>query len=316
MAFQDYVGQLEGQVPELPYLAAEEFVRQAWTDILKEKRRWSFQFVESWVTVPAQVNTGTVTVTQDVTTVTADASAKTALDAVGASALVGRVFRVTSTGPIYTISSYSIATGVITLDRAYYEASGSGKAYTVYQPYVTAPVLDFKLWVTFLNVIDNIPLSVNWTKQEIDELDPQRTYSNIPYRVAHHTDAADGFKRFELWPHPTDRRQFKVVYLRSGPPLSDTQDLPAIVPVTVLMARAKYRGYEWAQANRSRSEALKTTDWRFLMGAAQEEYQRHLPSVKIEDDNVYNLQWRPIWRHRTMIYDADYLQSHHPWGVP
>jgi hypothetical protein len=300
-----------GMVPELSSLLAEQLVLQAWSDIRSEKDRWSFLTVRASLTVPDVIAAGSVTLTQDSASVTADATAKTALDAVAAD-LPNRIFRGGNGAPIYEIASYNSGTGVITLSEPYYEAAAAGAAYQVYKAYEVAPVTDFKVWKSIVDPVNSRWIKVNYTKQEIDLLDPQRGSVGDPFCLAAHVNSASGVPRYEWWPHPTARRRFLALYQRLGTDLSDSVDLPPTMPRALLQDRALWRGYEWAEANKDRFQSLQNANWQFLMGKVNRSYQDRLKRVKVEDDNLYNQQFGVLQGQPALGWDADYLQSHDP----
>lgn len=282
---------LLGQVPELSALHAQQLVNLAWEDIRDEHGLWSFLFVIGNVTVPAAIVAGTVTVAQDSPSVTADATAKAALDLVAAD-LPNRSFRISTAGPIYGITAYSTITGIITLDRDFQEDSGSAQGYQVYKPYFQAPVADFRQWEGFLDPVLNRPIAINWTKDEIDARDPQRSAQGDPFIVvAHSHHATTGYPMFELWPHPTSRRSYEVAYVRRGTDISDSVAPPAGFKA-LLIDRSMYRAYEWAEANKNRlKDAGKDVNWPFLMGKVNKSYRERLEKVKSADRQTYNRQW-------------------------
>jgi hypothetical protein len=310
--FQQVWNYLLGIVPELSPLHAQTLVNLAWEDIRDDNGLWSFLNIISYLNIPAAIVAGTVTATQDSTTVTADATAKTALDVVAAD-IINRYFRVTTAGAIYGISAYDNTTGVITLDRDYQEDSGATLNYQVYKPFFPAPVLDFRRWEGFVDPVRNWPLVTNWTKDEIDARDPQRAAQGDPLVVAAHSHhATTGYPMFELWPHPVNRRSYDVAYVRRGTDLSDSAAPPEGFK-GLLIDRAEYRAYEWAEANKGRFPVMKDVNWPFLMGKVNKSYQDKLVKTKSADRDIYNRQWansRFVGRHPGIsMMDVDLLQQ-------
>jgi len=316
MAFADHWSYLLGQVQELSSLQAPLLVNQAWSDIRSAKDDWSFLVKETVVTVPDAVSAGTVTVTQDSATVTTSAAAKTALDAVGATALVGRVFRAGgSSGPIYLIQTYDPGTGNITLDRVYFEATTSATTYQVTGPYIT-PAADFERWIVMRDPVNGFRIRLNFTRAELDRMDQQRGATGDPLILGAKDYNSTGIPRYEFWPHPVVRRAYQALYGSAGTDLSATVDIPSIIPAGLLRERSLYRAYEWAEANQGRFQGLRGTDWRFLMREAERRFKEQLKETMLTDDSVFNAQWGENYLDSPMggIIDGKYLQQHAPWG--
>ena len=129
-----------GWVPAVGPTQSQEFVKRSWEVILEAKDVWSFQTKQFFLTVPDAVTVGTVSVVQDSADVTADATAKAALDIVDAdpTLLPLRQF-VAGQGPFYDIDAYDNGTGIITLDRPYFEETNASAAFAVSAIYFTAP---------------------------------------------------------------------------------------------------------------------------------------------------------------------------------
>lgn len=282
---------LLGVVPELSGPQAQVLVNLAWEDIRDANQLWSFLLVSDHVNIPAAIIAGSVTVVQDSPNVTADATAKAVLDPVVLD-LPNRFFRISSSGQIYGIASYSTITGILVLDRDFQEDSGSALTYQVYKPYIQAPVADFRQWEGFVDPVLNRPLALHWTKDEIDVRDPQRSSQGEPLVVAaHHHHATTLRPMFELWPHPVSRKSYEVLYVRRGVDLSDSAAPPEGFKA-LLIDRSLYRGYEWAEANRTRfMDTLGEVNWPFLMGKVNKSYEERLDKVKSADRQIYNRQW-------------------------
>ena len=321
MAFRDYWSYIKGQVAELSPLQAQQLVNLAWGDIRDSKQNWSFLCAETVITVPDTVVAGTVTVTQDSPSVLADATAKVALDLVGSTLLQKRIFRSgVSAGPIYNISAYDPATGILTLDRDYYEATAVGSPYQVYKCYITPPSSDFKTWLSVKDPVAAYALKLHYTREELNRRDPYRGSMGLPFWVVSYAYDSAGLPRYELWPHPIGRRAYPSLYRKSGSDLSDTVDLPSIVPSDLLMERGLYRAYEWAEANKGRFDPLKGQnggDFRYLMDRADKRFQEGLKQLKIHDENLYLECYGSNYLLQSGqtpgIIDAAYWQSAAPW---
>lgn len=318
---------LLGQVPELDAPLSQSLVQQAWADIRGEKTDWSFLTKEIVISVPNAIGNGiplfpppvggTVAVVNGSPTVVPDATAKTLLDA-SPVPLAGQVFRGGGAGgPVYIISGYDPSgAGALTLDRPYYELSNPATTYLIYMMFVTVPSSDFERYVVLRDPINGYNLRMDWTRREIDLMDPQRGATGNPWYIVSKDYDGNGLPRHELWPGALTARAYQGLYQRAGLPLSDTADLPFIIRQDLVQERALVRAYEWAEANKGRHASLKDTDWRFLMNAALARYSKILQQVKIKDDEIYNSQWAGSYLEQPGGFpiDAKLLQQVAPYG--
>src|SRR3989304_2683729 len=178
MRYESAWNELLSSVPKLDALNAQKLVNRAWSNI-QHMRRWTFLKRETAIIAPDAISTGSVTVTQNSITVAADAAAAIAITAVGAD-ITTRQFRV-GLGPIYNISAF--VSPNLTLDRVYGETTAAGSVYSIFRNYITAPA-DFLRWESVIDPIFAYSFSLDWTKEEIDRVDPQRGAVNFPFRLA------------------------------------------------------------------------------------------------------------------------------------
>lgn len=279
MTYKDYWSELLGYVPKLSPLLARKLVNRAWAEI-REKFLWSFNVAEGFITTPAAVSTGTVTVVQGLATVVGDATADAAWAAIGNSALSVRQFR-SGLGPIYNILSYTSPN--LTLDRVYAETSAAGAVYSIYQCYYPSPSTDFLRWISVIDPINGYQFSLNHTKQDLDRIDPQRGAQDQPYWISSFRgsliSATLGDPTFELYPHPQTYQAYPVVYQKRGLDFSlPTDHLPKSVSDETLMAKARSLAFRWAMASQT-SDKVISANWAFLIKDADAEFKESL-----EDD--------------------------------
>lgn len=312
MAFVNLYSELTGCVPRLSFDYAKTLINRAWADI-RRKNLWSFQLFEAnWVS-PAILNAGTVTTVEGTNTVVFDATASTAILALGAgpfpAPITQRQFRV-GIGTIYNIWAIANNAGVVTLtlDRPYAEASGTGQAYAILQCYYPAPYQDFLMWMNVRDIINFQNLGLELTRNEIDRRDPQRTIFYIPTEVVYYqqdqnpSSATYGVPMFELWGLPTYVLTYQLAGIRKGTPLvNDTDNLPPAVGEDCVVALGKYYAYQWAEANWQSimPDARSKPDFRFLMGAAKAEYDGLYKDYRRQDretvDNYFSIYRRRSW---------------------
>lgn len=158
------------------------------------------------------------------------------------------------TGVAFTISA------ILTLDRLYQEASGANIAYQIYQVYYPSPYADFKSWKTVRDIINFNDLILSRSRDWVDIQDPQRSYYYIPtHCVPYQNDqnpnsATYGWLFWELWGQPSFVLTYQLYGTRNGPALvNPTDTIPIQIGEDVVMAKARYYAYEWAEANRESS---------------------------------------------------------------
>lgn len=172
--FQSIVGKVKLRCPDAPQFLAEDWVRQAFSEI-STYRNWSWLFSYSQFLIPAIYNTGTVTVTRGSTAVTGSSTVWT-------SDMVGRQFRIGVGSPIYTITQVLSNTALI-LDQPYGGTSDSALDYQIILVYLTPPS-DF---VSFISVWDpnfNWQLVTDFSQNELNAADAQRGNVGNAYVLA------------------------------------------------------------------------------------------------------------------------------------
>lgn len=296
---QDMQAELRGQVPKLDYSFCKTLINRAYRTI-RERNLWSFLLFEGqWIAPPQFVGVAATTVqgSASVTLSTADTTAlSAALTAQPYSPITRRQFRIGASG-IYSIWNESITAGrmTLTLDRWYGEPSGT-QAFTIYQCYyvptvANSPILDFKTWKTVRDIQDFRSLFTSrYTRSDLDMQDPQRTWYGIPTDVVPFANdqnpqsASYGAMMYELWGAPTFPVNYQLYGLRGGSDLvSPTDKLPYALGEDAVIALAKVYAYQWAEANKELAPRNVGPDWKFLMGAANQEYEAHLKLYRMAD---------------------------------
>jgi hypothetical protein len=295
------MAELRGQVPKLPFAFTKTLVNRAWREI-RESNLWSFNLIDwAWIT-PPPIMTGTATYTQGSPTVQFDTTAQAAIAAFTPAnpyALVTQLqFRggnVAGISGIYNLIAYDSGTGIGTLDKIYADPSGSASQYTLFQDYYVPPVKDFLTLISVRNMQMFLYLELNATRGEIDERDPQRSWYEFPtYAVPFEVDqrgvgtanasATLGYMMFELWGVPITPFTYQCYGLRRGTDLvAPTDTLPYQIGEDLVLARAKYYAYQWAESNKDMSPRSTGPDFKFLMQAANAEYKQYLIRYRRDD---------------------------------
>lgn len=311
------ITELRGCVPKLPIAYCKTLINRAWQDT-REANLWSFNLYESaWIT-PPPVNTGTVTMTQGSASITFDATATAALNAmvaanpyVSVTQLQFRPGTVAGIAGIYNIIQYDSVSGAATLDRIFADPSGVGVTFSVYQNYYVPPFKDHLAWISIRNMSMFLDMILTATKEEIDELDPQRSWYQFPTHVipfsqdtrgagTPNASATLGYMMFELWGIPYNPFTYDCYGLRRGADLvNPTDTLPFQVGTSfgeeLVMARARFYAYEWAEANKDAAPRNQGPNFQFLMGAANDTFKGLLVRYRKQDKELVN-NWFSVRR--------------------
>lgn len=314
MALADMIFELQGSVPGMDAALGKTLINEAWQDV-RRLGGFSFQFGETGFTVPGMLATGTVTLQFGSPTVTPNAAALTAWNSASqyGSLITQRQFRAGGTsgaGTIYDIISFDGA--VITLNRPFSDpltsltAPVAGQGYSIYQPYIVAPVQDFRRWLSVFDIANSGWLFVRGDRREIGLVDPQRQiFSNPDRLLALGSDnrsgsSTAGWQRYELWPQPQGQYLYQTWFLRYGADLVNLSDtLPDGIPESLVKARARARLYTQAEANKNPANPRGAgADWRFLVGDANAQYVHELRQTRLEDRNRVDIFVHTLHRFR------------------
>jgi hypothetical protein len=296
MALSDMIFELQGSVTSMDVAFARTLINEAYADV-RRLGGWSFQLAETGFTVPGSLATGTVTLQFGSPTVIANAAATTAWATASqyGSLITQRQFRSGGTsgaGTMYDIVAYnptgSGSFATLTLNRPFADpltsltAPVTNQAYFIYQPYIAAPVKDFRRWFTVLDIANSGSLWVRGDRRKISNMyDPQRQIFANPDRLLalgqdqRANSSTAGWQRYELWPGPQNQFLYMAWYERFGNDLVNLSDeLPNGLSEAMVKSRARVRCYETAEANKNQSNPRGAgADYRFLMQAAQKEYE-------------------------------------------
>jgi hypothetical protein len=287
--------EVRGCVPKMPFLYARTLVNRAWKDV-RESHLWSFNIFDgAWISPPL-VSAGLATATLGLNTVTLDATAAAAINAASAtySLITQRQFRC-GIGGIYNIIGWDGAT-TLTLDRIFADPSQTLGGYNIYQCYYTAPMQDFLTWVSVRNMQLFLNLNLDKQRQWVDAQDPQRSWYQFPSHVIpfgidlRAGSATLGYPIFELWGQAITPYTYQFYGLRRGTDLANPGDtLPIAIGEDLVLARAKYYAYEWAEANKDIAPRSQGPDFKFLMGATETVYKKLLTQYRRQDKELLDM---------------------------
>lgn len=215
---------------------------------------------------------------------------------------------------IIAIDFTNPSAAVITLNRPFTDPLTSlvmpvaTQQYMIYQPYIVAPVKGFRRWLTVFDIGNSGTLMTRGDRRAMPGpgSDPQRQiFSNPDRLLALGTDnrvgsSTAGWQRYELWPGPQNQFLYQAWYLWFGPDLVlPTDELPIGIPESMVKARARYRCYEQAEANKDPQNPRGSgADFRFLMGAADKQYASELKQARLEDRDKCDIFFTTMKRFR------------------
>lgn len=293
MAFSDMIAEVRGSVPKFPRDLAKTFVNRAWAD-LRRKNLWSFLLYEgNWV-APAPVSAGLATTVQGASTVTLNATAAAALNA-SITAVTPATVRQIRFGyqTVYNIWGWDTVSQ-LTLDRSMQEVGQVNVTFSLYQAYYPAPVADWWSFISVRDFVNFIDLYTDrYTRADLDEMDPQRTWYAFPTDVVpyqtNQNPVSPFYQRqmYELWGAPQSNLVYQIMGLRKGTPLvNPTDTLPPQVGEDCVVALAKSYAYEWAEANKGDSPRNQGPDFKFLIGQSAATYKRLFQEYRKTDREI------------------------------
>ena len=334
MAFVNMYSELSGNAAGADYAYNATLINRAWADV-RRLGGWSFQFIEGGFTVPGMLSTGTVTLQFGNPTVIGDANATAAWATTSqyGSLITQRQFRsggVSGAGTMYDIIAYnptgSGSFATLTLNRAFTDPLTSMTApvvtqeYSIYQPYIVAPVKDFRRWLTVFDIANSGSLNVRGDRRAIPGpgADPQRQiFTNPGCLLGLGTDnragsSTAGWQRYELWPGPQSQYLYQYWGLRFGTDLVAPNDtLPDGIPESMVLARARINLYMQAEANKNPANPRGAgADYRFLVGESEKIYKRELLQARLDDRNKVDIFVSVMRRFgNNWYYPATYNQG-------
>lgn len=313
--FADYYNELKAYVPNLPVNLAKRVINRARREIYAS-RPWTFLLAADKLTTPDQISAGTMTVTAGSQTVTPDATALAALTGLTNPFITRRQLKFGSSNLIYNITAFDGTD--ITVDQPYFSTTPGAVSteYSCFQAYYSPPSTDFLRWISVVDLMNAFELDFMKTREQLDRWDPQRTSTNEPYVIAHYRAVPPGFwdnsvnvgdPLYELWPTPTASRVYSVVYQRKGSDFTaDSDTLPPSIPDELLLVRAKQLAYEWQLSQ----DPTFLNAYRTLVPALESKYTELLKLAKVQDDELFVMQWQPRLGPKGSRWLGNYAQDH------
>ncbi len=315
--------ELKSWLSQIDPLATLPLAQRAYKDI-RDSRDWSFNKANgAWVAMN-QVATGTVTATQFSTTVTCDSVALPYWEALAFPTppqypMQFLQFRIIG-NPIYDIANYN-GTNQITLNRPMAEQGGAGLSYMIYQPYMPAPSIDFKRWMSIVDPISGYRFryeNMYRTQKELDKRDPQRTSFGWPTWVVgkdYVTLPGDTQQRprFELGlGQPIQQIGYILEWMTNGDIASTpTAVIPSQISDQTIMARARYYGHDLV-ANQPNVDVKVKAFHMQKMRVVEAQYNDLLRNDMMRDNAIFDSLVCDEQAGPSLSgpIDSDYLQDH------
>ena len=280
-----------------PIPMATRWVRDRYRKIC-ERTLWSFKLGRGTFYTPAEYATGTVTMTNDSTTVTGSSTVWT-------STHVSQQFVVE--GTVFTISAVGGNTS-LTLDQKWYGATESSLTYSIRQAYITPTPTDFHAFYSVVDVANSWPLQLGINVKEIDRIDARRASTGTPRLLANGVYNSSNAAVFELWPHPTALTQYMYTYEKRVTDLVNATDTPPSIirsDVIVKGALADLARWPGTAERRNPMYDLYFTQWK----NREAEFESELNRLIVEDQSI--LLTDLSFTHGSQIgVDARYMQNH------
>lgn len=307
--FLDITRNLRLYVPQLPIPLAQQFIRDRYRRTLAQ-RDWSGTRREGEFLLSAMKSDGTVAVTRSSATVTGTSTTFASTD-------VGRQFKVGVGSPVYTITAVDAGAQTLTLDRVWGAASASSQTYYIIDAYLTPPD-HFMRFTTIVDPLQGWTLRHWVTQDELNAMDPQRTFFGQPYLLADKffnnatAGATDPKPMYEAWPYNQGTRVLYYNYIIRVPDLINDTDVP-IWPINtdVLVSGALADVARWPGTPDQPNMYYSRPDyWK----SYEIDFQDKLITLERQDEDVYMtmLQQWPYsqFTNRIAPVSASWIQSH------
>lgn len=269
------------------------FYNLAYRSVL-ESYQWANRIAEVVVNTVDPYSTGTVTVTQDSTTVTGAGTAWT-------SAMVGRYIRVSDLYIFYKISSINVGAQTMVLEQAFGSTDdGAGLTYEIFQ-YIYAVdqtagdvgeiLFPAREWPVY-------PKSLDW----VNRRDPARRASgNIPVAFIPHGEDSTGDYLIEFWPRFSAAHSIRVPYYKRVDDIAGTTK-PIIRGDVVEALTLQYCYSQLCTKFGDRQYPQEREYW-------GKQYEALLERAIIEDQTRHNLPGE-IQVERPVFQDYSFMVNH------
>lgn len=280
-----------------PIMMAKRWIRDRYRKVC-EKQIWSFKLGRSAFGTSDVYSTGTITLTNNSTTVAGSSTVFTA-------AMVGRQLKVS--GYVFNITAFASTTS-ITIDQAWLGPTTSLLTYNILTAYITPSPTDFHAFYSVVDPTNSWKLHLSFNAADLDKIDARRSSTGTPYIVANNIYNSSNVAKYELWPHPTAQRMYTYSYERRMADLNDSDAPPAIIRSDILVKGALADLARWPGTPERKNMMYDPyfTQWKSREG----EFQQELDKAIVEDQSILmtdlsygsNLHFYPI--------DSNFMRSH------
>jgi hypothetical protein len=252
-------------VPGMSRVRAKRLVNRAFK-IVQDSCLWSFQLGQGGFSTPEITTAGTITCVLGQSTITGDATASAAWQALPFY-WAPTLQQIRAQGfSIYSVIAMDTSTPtavVLTLDRPFVDPLPffTGVGYQMFQAYIPAPPR-FKRWLTIADMFNCWPLDY-WTgRRTIDLTDPARLYTSNPDMAlglgqdrrgagTANASATLGQQLFELYPNPQTEISYQTYFVAEAPYLENNSDtLPDPIDEELITQKALTWAYRDAEGRR------------------------------------------------------------------
>lgn len=307
-SFLEITRSLRLYVPQLPIPLAQQFIRDRYRRMLSA-RDWSGTRREAEFLLSGMKSDGSVDVIRNDVSVIGNGTTFDADD-------VGRQFKCGTGSPIYTVTAVDVGAQELTLDRVYGVTTAVAQSYYIIDAYLTPPD-DFMRFTTIVDPLQGWQLRHWVTQQELNAMDPQRTFFGNPYLLADKffNNATAGSSEpkpmYEAWPYNSGTRTLYYNYIIRVPDLIQDADVP-VWPINtdVLVSGALADVARWPgtpdvpNLYYSRPEYWKSYEM---------DYNDKMITLERQDEDVYSTmlqQWPYSQFNQVAPMSANWIMSH------
>jgi hypothetical protein len=308
--YEEIVGKVTLHCPNVSSLLAREWVNNAFREVA-ERRTWSWLRKRHHFYCNTVYNTGTADAIQGSGTISGTGT-------VWSAAMVGRQFRIGTSGPLHTISARASDTS-ITIDPVWGEATSSTQSYEIFNAYLT-PKSDFFSFISVWDPSSSWQLYLHTSQEHLNSVDAQRSQSGTAYTVAdldYTSIDEDGvavsppLPRYEVWPHRKSAYIYPYLYVSRITDLESSGILPRYIRGDTLLKgalkeAAAYPGTDQKPNPFAGEYRLKYYDSKF---------EKDVAVLEKQDDEIYEQDLTygsnfPYPDTPFTFMDADFSQSH------
>ncbi len=271
---------------DIPPRLIQDWVEEAWTKVCDAKL-WSWALDEGQFETLASVDAGTLTLVNGDATVTSDGTPFLSAHAGLQLKMGSHVFT------IDTITSSSI----VEIDRTWPLASTT-KSGKVISTYFQAPT-DFYGFVSVIDVEAGQRIWTNIDIKHLDRLDARRTSSGTPTILADlkwktTPSSATTVPTYELWPHATTKRAYRILYWKVPALFSRTVALPHTISDRILKNYARAMMSTWPGDNKNPNRMHSRISAKDFM----DRFEDDLLDAMVRDDEIYDTD---MWIDTKMV---------------